>query len=106
MCRWTLNYHAHTRSFAITATHRLMVQKGKTFIEREKKNTRTKNVGRKCNVNEEYKKVCVLVAKMENKYKNGIPNVILDDAHLNCASISFMVTSFMATKSFGTTMST
>lgn len=74
--------HTHS-SFAIIATHRLMVQKGKTFIER-------KNVGRKCEVSE--KKVCVLVAKMENKYKNDIPNVILDNAHLNCASISFRLT--------------
>lgn len=25
------------------------------------------------------------------KYKNVIPNITLDDAHLNCASISFKV---------------
>lgn len=28
---------------------------------------------------------------MENKYKNEIPNKMLGDAHLNCASISFIV---------------
>lgn len=29
---------------------------------------------------------------MENKYKNDIPNnIILDDAHMNCASIPFAI---------------
>lgn len=28
---------------------------------------------------------------MENKYKNEIPNITLDGAHLNCASIQFIV---------------
>ena len=37
--------------------------------------------------------------QMENKYKNEIPNIILDDAHLNCASIPFIVM-----KWFGKTM--
>lgn len=36
---------------------------------------------------------------MENKYKNEISNIILDDAHLNWASIPFIVM-----KWFGKTM--
>lgn len=90
----------HTcRSVAIIATHKLLVGR------KEKKSRRMRNEQKwKKNVRRKYderekKNYAYNSGQMENKYKNEIPNIMLDDAHSNCASIPFIVM-----KWFGKTM--